>query len=279
MDEPIKLGRHHPLLRRVRRLRRERAFRDEQARFVAEGLHLAAEALDAGAGIEVALATETLLSRAEGRRIWARLGQAGVALRLVSRSMHPSLTDARSPQPLTLVVRRREIPPSAVLGHGPAAPLVVVAHGVQDPGNLGAIVRTAEAAGGSGVLVTGPAADLYHPRTVRATMGAVFRLPVARSTAASALATLTGARVRLLAADPSRGRDHDAVDFRGPTAILLGGEGAGLPQELRDQASGAIRIPMAEPVESLSVAAATAVLLFEAARQRRREAGGVTPDG
>ncbi len=264
------------MVRRVRELRRGREARDRQGVLVTEGLHLAREALTTGAEIELGVATDALAGTAEGARIVQRLRAAGVPLHFTSPAVHASLQDARSPQPLLLVVRRRDVDAAEVRGDGTTAPLIVVAHGIQDPGNLGAIVRTAEAAGASGLLVCGRGADLHHPRTVRATMGSIFRLPAVRCTATSVVGLLEEAGVLRVGTDPAAGRDYDRLDLRRPTAILLGSEGAGLPAELRAVVDVTARIPMARGVESLSVGAAAAVLLFEAARQRR---ANLNPDG
>lgn len=251
-------------MRRLRALRHDRDLRDEQRVFVAEGPRLAREAIASGASIELALC-----ARGIGHGLVEELRGAGLAPAFTTPDVHRALQDARSPQPVLLVVRRRAIRIEDLLAPVAAVPLVVVAHGIQDPGNLGSIVRTAEAAGASGMLVCGDSADLYHPRTVRATAGSIFRLPVLQTNLADLTASLRDAGLQRVASSPDPGRDHDAVDLRGPTAILLGGEGAGLPRELRDAADVAVRIPMAAGVESLSVSAAAAVLLFEAARQRR----------
>lgn len=263
------LGRTHPLVRRVLELRREAREREREGVFVAEGVHLAQEALRSGASIEVALVSPAARANPEGLALLALLGKAGVRIEEVAERTLDSLQDARSPQPFLLVVRRRVPELEAVLEKKDAEPLVVVAHCIQDPGNLGAIVRTADAAGASGLVATGGGADLHHPRAVRATMGSIFRLPCLSADLELLLAALERHAIRSYATGALRGEDHDRCDFRGPVALVLGTEGKGLPEEIALRLDATLRIPMREGVSSLSVGAAAAVLLFEASRQRR----------
>lgn len=265
------LGRHHPLLRRVRALRRDGALRRQQGVFVAEGLHLAEEALAAGAEIEAALVAPRLGATDEGRRLRVALEAQVEAFHEAADTVVDSLQEARSPQPVLLLVRHRE--PTAELALGPRDldPLVLVAVGVQDPGNLGGLVRTALAAGATGCFVGEGSADPLHPRAVRATAGAIFRLPVVVASTNARLVELLRARgLRLVGTAARAAIDYDACSFSGPLAIFLGGEGAGLPPEVAGSLDGSVRVPTGPAVESLSVGAAAAVVLFEAARQRRR---------
>jgi len=257
------------LLRRIQALRKDGARRDSEGVFVAEGLHLVATALDSGAAIELTVGSARLAEIGEGKALLARIGAAGVAHVEVRDEELDRLQDARSPQPVLALVRRPGTTIEQVLDGHAGKPLVVIAHGVQDPGNLGTILRTALAAGATGAIVTGDAADLHHPRTVRATAGAIYRLPAVAAHAAEALAALERRAIEVVAADASRGEPYDTCDFRPPTALLLGGEGAGIPPEWLARATRIVRVPMHAEVESLSVGAAAAVLLFEAARQRR----------
>jgi TrmH family RNA methyltransferase len=263
------LARTHALARRLRALRNDRAAREADGVFVAEGIHLAAEALDAHASVEAAVVSARLDDSAEGRDVARRLREAGVHAETASDATLASLQDARSPQPVLLIVRHRLSTLHAVLEGRGGSPLAVVACGVQDPGNLGAIWRTADAAGATGLVAAGDCASLTHARTVRASMGSVFRLPAAESGLAPVVAGLRGGGLRIVGATPRGGIPYDTADWSGPVALVLGGEGAGLPPEIAGALDSAVFVPMAPDVESLSVGAAAAVLLFEAARRRR----------
>ena len=263
------LSRTHALARRLRALRNDATLRDAEGVFVAEGIHLAVEALDAGAAIDAAVTSSRIQSDAEGREVARRLGAAGVPVHMTSQAILDGLQDARSPQPVVLIVRRKQADLDAVLAGRGGTPLVVVACGVQEPGNLGALWRTADAAGATGLVATPGSASLTHPRSVRASMGSIFRLAAVEAELGEVLQKVHGAPYTVLGADVRRGSDYDEVDWSKPIALLLGGEGSGLPEAIADGIDERVRIPMARGVESLSVNAAAAVLLFEAARRRR----------
>ncbi len=273
---PTPLGRHHPLLREIRRLRRDRRLRDSRGLLLAEGVHLALEALSRSEAIEAAfVASEPLANQPEGRDVLQRVQQAGIRAYEVAPEVLASLQDARAPQPVLLLIRRRRWSIEEIVSNAGAPPCIVLAWGIQDPGNLGALARTARAAGASGLLAVEPCADLFHPRTVRASAGALLDWPAAHASAQDARARLEAAPLRRLAAEPHRGRSYDALDLRPPLAIAFGSEGRGLPSELDPARWTRVRIPLARGMESLPVVAAAAVLLFEAARQRRERAAGV----
>jgi len=147
--------------------------------------------------------------------------------------------------------------------------LLVIAHQLQDPGNVGTIVRTAEAAGATGLIATRDTADPFGPKALRAAMGSAFRLPIeSQADLADVARRCKDAGIQIVAADASAKATHVEFDWKPPVAILLGREGSGLDAQALKLATTCVRIPMARPVESLNVAAAAAVLLFEAARQR-----------
>jgi RNA methyltransferase, TrmH family len=154
------------------------------------------------------------------------------------------------------------------------SPLVAIAVDVQDPGNVGAIIRVAEAAGASGVVAAGACANPFGWKGLRGSMGSALRVPIASTL--DAIAAVDDARAhgcRILAALPRGGRSVFDADFTGPTAVAIGGEGPGLPASIVAAADERVTIPMQAPVESLNTAVAAALVLYEASRQRalRRE--------
>jgi len=263
------LSRSHPLARRLRALRSDPALRESEGVFVAEGVHLAVDALAAGASIEAAVVSARLEESEEGRALAARLRAAGIPVHDASESTLDQLQDARSPQPVLLLVRRPQAALAGVLEGRGGTPLLAIACGVQDPGNLGALWRTADAAGATGFVATLGSASLTHPRTVRASMGSIFRLAAIEAEIGEILGEVQSRKFRVHGADARGAVDYDAADWTGPVALLLGGEGAGLPKEAGGPGIVRVRVPMASGVESLSVNAAAAVLLFAAARARR----------
>jgi len=261
------LGRNNPTLRRLRRLRRDGALRREEGVLLAEGPHLAEAALASGLAIELAVYSSSLLDSDEGKGLHASLLERGIDCYETSAELLDSVQDARSPQPILLLVQRPAHDAEAALAE--ASCLAVVLAGIQDPGNLGGIVRSAEAAGAGACLIGEGCADPFHPRAVRASAGSLLRLPLALESNAAIVERLRGHGLRLWGSAARRGDSHVEADLRGAVALCFGGEGAGLPPELEQALDSLVHIPIAQSVESLSVGAAAAVLLFEAARQRR----------
>lgn len=274
------LSARNPRVQRVRRLaRRHRARVDERA-FVLEGPHVVDAALSAGVPIEVlfheAGADAGLLARARA---------AGVEVHELEPGTLARVTDVVTPQPVVAVAPWCDAPLEAVLAAaraegGPARPVVVLLD-VRDPGNAGTLLRTGEASGAAGVVVAGHSVDVFNPKCVRASVGALFHLPVALvPDAGEALAGLRSTGLRVIATAASAHLAYDHCDLTGPIALLLGNEAAGLPPEVQSGVDEVVGIPIEGRAESLNVAAAGAVLCFEAARQRRSGSpnGGPTAD-
>jgi RNA methyltransferase, TrmH family len=245
----------------VRSLARRRV-RQRELRFVVEGTRLIDEV--ARGGIQPALVLYTLSwgESRSGSSLLSRLCPASEGCLLVSDSVLAACADTRSPQGVLAVV--------PMLTLTPAAGLVLILDGIRDPGNLGTILRSAEAAGVGQVLLTPDTVELYHPKVVRGAMGAHFRLSV-EELAWPAIAERVAGRSAWLA-DADGHLAYDAVDWNTPSAIIIGGEAAGASQEAAALASGSVVIPMTGGTESLNAAMSATILLFEAARQRRRAA-------
>jgi TrmH family RNA methyltransferase len=263
------LSRTHALARRLRALRGDAALREAEGVFVAEGVHLAQEALKCGAAIEAIVVSPRLAASGEGRDLERALRETAIEVHQTSDATLDALLDARSPQPVVLIVRREPPALSAVLAGRGGTPLCVVACGVQEPGNVGALLRTADAAAATGFVTTPGCASFTHSRAVRASMGALFRLPAVEAGLDEVLAEARSRQFTIVGADARGGVDYEAAEWSGPLALLLGGEGAGLPSQAAARLDLRVAVPMAPGVESLSVNAAAAVLLFTAARKRR----------
>lgn len=264
------LGKHHPLLRRARALRRDAGSRRSEGVFLAEGFHLAREALTCGDRVEAFLYSPGLLAFPEGPVLLRDIQASGLPCHETADATLAAVCDARSPQPIVCIVRHEPLDDAEVARRLDRASVAVLLEGIQDPGNLGSILRTADGAGCDVALVGTGCADVLHPRAVRATMGSVFRLPVVHEPSDGALERLRRHGFRVLGTDPHRGTDYAGSRLEGKLALAFGGEGSGLSQASRERLDGALHIPLKAGVESLSVAAAAAVILFEVARQRRR---------
>lgn len=203
------------------------------------------------------------------------LQQNGALVIEVTESVLNALSPVNSPTGVVASARIPAVSSAAVLTPAPA--LVLTAAGLQDPGNAGAIIRSAAAAGATGVVLDELSADPWGWKALRASMGSVFHLPVVRSRALAVLIDeWRGAGVSIVATAPRGGISMYDVDFAGPTALLLGGEGAGLPDRLIAAADTRVSIPMHGGIESLNAAVAAAVLLYEAQRQRGPAKAGPT---
>jgi len=252
-------SRHHPIVKEFRD-----AARGGEVMLL-DGWHLLTEAVAAGVAIETLAVCGP--PTAHEQTVIDRARRAGARVVEVSTAVLNALSPVNSPTGVVATARKPAIDTSAVLAPAPA--LVLAGFGLQDPGNAGAVIRSAAAAGATGVMVDEASADPWGWKALRASMGGVFHLPVIRSRSPfAALAEWRASGVRLIAAEPREGvRLHD-MDLTGPVAVLMGGEGPGLPAEALSAADARITIPMAGAVESLNVAVAAALILYEARRQR-----------
>ena len=189
---------------------------------------------------------------------------------LISENVCKHLSDTKTPQGVIAVVRRTE-PSIEELLHKEKNPCFFLLENLQDPGNLGTILRTAEGAGATGVILTKDCADLYQPKTIRSTMGAIYRMPaVIVEDLKATLGKMKECGIHTYAAHLDDSRFYDEEDYTKATAFLIGNEGNGLPQEICTEAEHRIKIPMHGQVESLNAAMAAGILMYEVCRQRRR---------
>lgn len=240
--------------------------------FIAEGMKMYAEAPADGIR-ETYISTECLRSiRESGERqrhdVLRKLEETG--FEEVSEEVLGKMSDTQSPQGILCVLSRPFYTMEEMLHAEPGRPpLLLLLEDLQDPGNLGTILRTGEGAGISGVIMSRDTADIYNPKTVRATMGSVFRVPhIYTEDLGVAVKTLTEAGVHVYAAHLKGKAYYDTFDFRAGTAFLIGNEGNGLREETADLAQQYIKIPMEGQVESLNAAVSAALLVYEAHRQR-----------
>jgi TrmH family RNA methyltransferase len=265
-DRPLVPG--NARVKEARRLSR-RSVRTERRLFLVEGWKALEGALEVEGCLVEVFATRDALDR-YGALVAAARGVASV--REVEDRTVASLSEAVSPQGLVAVCRFVDRDLASVLS-SPATPgLLAVAADVRDPGNAGTLLRTADAAGATGVVLAGDAVDAYNPKTVRATVGSLFRVPWARHPEPEHVVSgCRAAGYRVLAADGSGETDlFDADDLlSGPTAWLFGNEARGLPDGLADLADHRVRIPVLGGAESLNLSTAAAVCLYASARVRR----------
>ncbi len=229
--------------------------------FVAEGVKMYLEA-PVGSVLQVYL-SEDFPVREETLR--SKLQQTG--WETVSAEVFAKMSDTQTPQGILAVVRQPHYGLEELLGQ--PDPLIVALENLQDPGNLGTILRTGEGAGITGVIMSDSTVDLFNPKVVRATMGSIYRVPFARcGNLRETVGRMRNLGIRVYAAHLEGEIYYDSASFCGPTAFLIGNEGSGLTRELADSASSYIKIPMEGSVESLNASVAAALLVYEAHRQR-----------
>jgi RNA methyltransferase, TrmH family len=243
--------------------------RSESGRVGIEGPKMLEEALRAGlrvATIFVAQGSERLL---DGLRLPAK-----TEVLQLPRALLDSALATETPQPVAALVEPPDWSWAHVLDQSKATTLVLVLAGIQDPGNLGTIVRSAEAFGATGIVSLPGTVSVRNPKAVRASAGSVFRVPLLAASERICLERLREAGVRILATTVHAARPADLVDMAGPVALVMGNEGNGVAEDLVAKADAKVTIPCPGPVESLNAAMAATVLLYEAARQRALASGG-----
>jgi TrmH family RNA methyltransferase len=260
-------SRQNPVVARFRAL--ADASDPAAAHVLLDGAHLVADAHESGRTFEVAaIASSRLASDTEEGRLAERLVASGVDVIQAPDTVFAAMSPVRTPSGIVAIASRRPTSASEVCGVEDA--LILVAVDVQDPGNVGALIRTAEAGGMTGMFVCGASANPFSWKAIRGSMGSALHLPVVGGvTTAYVMTCLRSGGIRTVAAVPRGGVDPEAVDWRGRMALILGGEGGGLPDEVTRSCDKVVTIPMTARVESLNVAAAGAILVYAARRKRQ----------
>ena len=237
-------------------------------RVLLDGAHLVRDAHAAGAVFEVLVVAASRLDvNHEEGALARRLEAGGVQLLAADDKVFAALSPVRSPSGIAAIARRKVTVPTSICAQPHA--LVIAAVDVQDPGNVGSVIRAAEAGGATGAFVCGASANPFSWKALRGSMGSALRLPVVAGMTASAVMTcMAEAGVRMIAAVARDGDGPDDFDWRGSVGLFVGGEGPGLADEVIARCSARVTIPMARGVESLNVAVATGVLIYAARRQR-----------
>lgn len=230
-----------------------------------EGPDLVEAALDAGAQFEAIYIDGTPASRNEWRVLAARATQQGVRVFHLAPGVLERVASAAAPQPVLGAVRLPLVELEAV---SCTAGVVLVLHDVRDPGNAGTLVRSADAAGASGVVFTGQSVDPFNPKTLRATAGSVFHVPIACATLEATLASFSARGATSFATVVRGGRSYRDVDYTQPTVIVVGNEADGLDEASIALCDESMSIPMIGGAESLNAGVAGSLILFEALRQR-----------
>jgi TrmH family RNA methyltransferase len=252
----------NPVVKRMRLLG-DRKHRRREGAFVVEGVQPVWQAVEAGARIEVLVVAPGLLGDSPAARMVAGQEQAGVRVARVTSDLFARVSGRDGPSGLAAIVRAR-VPGLATLAVTPDSVFAAL-HEIGNPGNLGTIVRTANAAGAAGVILVGPSADPFDPAAVKASMGALFTVPVAHAESApDFFAWAAGSGVTVVTTSARAPLSFWDARYPRPLALLLGAEGTGLPAEVLAAGDLAVRIPMTGTAESLNLAVAAGLLLYQA---------------
>lgn len=232
-----------------------------------DGAHLLGEALSSGIALDVVACSDDG-ARGAHAGLLERCGAAGARVITMPGKLLDAISPVKNPSGVVALARLTAVPLDVAASTQPPQ-LILVLDGVQDPGNVGAVVRTAEACGATAVIAAGGSADPFGWKALRGSMGSAFRLPIASvSSIEDAVEAVRAAGVRTFATVPRGGTPLRAARLTSPAAVLLGGEGAGLRPDLVAGADEQVTIEMRPPVESLNVSVAAALVLYEASRQR-----------
>ncbi|HUR24137.1 MAG TPA: RNA methyltransferase [Acidimicrobiales bacterium] len=247
-------------VKRLRQLLERSSMRRRERAFVVEGPTLVGDALDAGAELE-----SLFVAPDAAEPVVGRAAALGVEVFELAPGVLERVAGTVSPQPVLAIARMVDVD----LADLAEQTLVVVCVDLRDPGNLGTVLRSAEASGVGGIICCDGSVDLYNPKCVRASAGSLFHTRVvAREDSVKVLGTLGDWGLRRLGTRPDGGEPYHRIDLTAPTALVLGNEANGLPAPAAAALDGWVTIPMAGRSESLNVGMAAAVLCFEAARQR-----------
>ncbi len=251
----------NPQVKRLLQLQKKSKARNEESVFLVEGLRMFSEVPKER--VEKVYISESLYNR---KKLEQNLDE--FPLEIMSDHVFEHVSDTKTPQGILCIVRQEKYDISNLLDI--ENPHFIVLDNLQDPGNLGTIVRTAEGAGVDAVFLSKESVDIYNPKTIRSTMGSIYRMPVIYiEDLLELLKTFQEKDICSYAAHLDGKNSYDKEDYKSGTAILIGNEGNGLREEVAEAADIWVQIPMKGQVESLNAAVAASVLMFEVARQRR----------
>ena len=257
-------GRHNALVKELRQAF-ARAERTEDGSCAIEGLRIVEEATRSGLRFRAVFFKASAQNLAE--RLLPQIG-ANVETVLLPDTLFDNVVPSETPQGVAALVHLKEFSLEDIVERLHVGPVVVLA-GLQDPGNLGTIVRSAEAFGSAGVVLGEGTVSPFNSKVVRASAGSIFRVPWVRGKLQSVSSKLRGQQIRLLATSSHKGTPLDQASLTGPLALFIGSEGSGLPRDVLEQVDEIVMIPHAERVESLNAGVAASVMLYEAGRQRK----------
>jgi len=248
---------------------KQKKYRDELSLFVVEGVRLVEEAVQSSWLVETCIYTAEALGQERVQKIVANLQARNCRMLEVPLPIYDKITDTIEPQGIMVIVQKYAYRLDEVLTSG-EKPFLVVLDEVQDPGNVGTIIRTAVAAGCTGIILTKGCTDIFANKAVRGSMGSIFHIPIVEGlTAVEVISCLEKHGIEILTTSLESSNVYFKVDFNRSLAIVFGNEGNGVSDQFLEHAKERLYIPLLGRVESLNVAASAAVILYEVVRQRQ----------
>lgn len=257
----------NPKIKEVMDIKRRKS-RAEHASFIIEGPHLLEMALAADTSISEVFFTEVFGRKDEGQRTLRRLSKCTGRIYEVADHLLHKLAETETPQGIIAVATHSPLPLNGLPLRD--NPLMVVSDGIQDPGNLGTIIRTADAAGADGVVILPGTCDVYMQKAIRATAGSIFNVPIAHAAVDELLDWLRAHKIHLAVTASGAENFFFEAGLDKPVAFVFGNEAQGVREDLKRAADMVLSIPIYGRAESLNVAASAAICLYEAVRQRRK---------
>jgi len=254
-------------LRQIYRLKTEKG-RGKEEKFLIEGLRLCQEAFSSGWDVQLVFFSSEFGGSAAGEKLIQQFSKKGTEIFRLKKKEIEKLTDTETPQGIMAVVKKKKFTLSRDFLK--ESSLLLGLDSIRDPGNLGTMIRTADAAGADGVLLSKGCVELYNPKVVRSTMGSLFHLPVIESLdLPEVIPDLKKDGFRITVSEVHEGKDYTAVDYPEKTCLVIGSEASGISQQILNLADERVRIPIFGKAESLNASVAAGVFLYEMVRNKK----------
>lgn len=261
----------------IKKLARRR-FREKEGKFIVEGLRAVEEILEVSKAIDFVVYNGAIRNNPRGSELLSLIKGLNLPAFEVDENIFKELSSTETPQGILAVVCRPEISLKEIMANAPT--LLVLVDGIQDPGNLGTLVRTCAAIGVDGMILLPGTVDLYNTKTLRSTMGNIFKIPIVIAQHRDLLLKeLKSSGLHIIVGEPESSKAIFEVDLTVPVVIAVGNEGNGVQEDLCLYADNKVKIPMSAGIDSLNVAVASGIMLYEVVRQRLKQKPGASSQG
>lgn len=255
----------NPVVKEIKALS-NRKYREEKKLYFIEGIRFVEEAFKENAQIDKILISEKLASVKGGEELLAKINVSGYGTYMLNEKLFKEISETESPQGVLAVIKTRQYDFSDIMGDNN---FILILESIQDPGNMGTIIRTADAAGITGIVMSKGCVDIYNPKVLRSTMGSIFRVPIYMSgDLRETMNCIKKKGIKVYAAHLKGEINYFKADFKGNIAVVIGNEANGISDMAAECSDELLKIPMSGRIESLNASVAASVLMYEAVRQR-----------